>query len=491
VSGLDAPPTQLKEVDPVLTKRVYAPGEVLPETGTGFMDPETGSMEVWSPKVAPNKSTPLFVSGDLLYYMAANGDGYLVSRLSTKTWALPPNLLPEFPSQALRRGSQRIAAIWDTRGVNGELILLDVASGEVIRTGLSAHSGSSWFTAPAPDGTKEAVINKGQLSVLDIGTGIVADIAPLPADGARYSLALAEDQRSFTLWRSSTDGSYGGPIQAFDWDGHALPVPPAAPLGLASPDGRLTAVQDQLANINAPGLMYPTLNETIIQNSVSGEALFRILGASPLAWTADGSALVVKMATDKSRIVDVRTGRVLVTLASAPLTTAMPSPSDPNLIGTIDGILNLASGQTIEPAIRKDAWVTTQWVDNGAEYVMTWSDPPGKDYGYSEEVFDTRIEFPPFSDPSVLMVLSGGDCLNLREKPSTSAASLGCYPDGALGTITPALDPLYDPMYDKEEKGPQPYSGVRLPEDGSVWLHLQMPDGKAGWMSAEFLGWGS
>ncbi len=62
-------------------------------------------------------------------------------------------------------------------------------------------------------------------------------------------------------------------------------------------------------------------------------------------------------------------------------------------------------------------------------------------------------------------VNAGGDCLNVRESASTSAASLACYVDGVL---------LRD-LGESREAG------------GATWLKVATPDGREGWASAEFL----
>jgi hypothetical protein len=65
----------------------------------------------------------------------------------------------------------------------------------------------------------------------------------------------------------------------------------------------------------------------------------------------------------------------------------------------------------------------------------------------------------------VARVATGTDCLNVRESPSASATSLGCYRDGVL---------LFD-------------GGETRIEGATIWVAVTTPDGHDGWASAEFL----
>jgi hypothetical protein len=494
LSGADAPPTQLNEVEPVLTKRVYAPGEALPEMGTGFMDPKTGSMEVWSPKVAlaADDYGSISTNGDWLSYATSQGrQMYLLDRTNGKTFVLPELLSAQgFPDVA---SGPKMIGIWTIPG-GGEVVVIDSATGAVARTGLTYSNHSSWSLVYSPDDTRLAVINGNEIAFLDISTAALTDIAALPTDGAIYSLAPAPNEAGFLLERQEDGQHPGTPVKAYDWDGHELANNPTAAKP-SSPDGRLYAESESLATFGASGLVYPTLSVTTVRRIGSEEPVMRVLGGSAPVWTADSGGIIVSVKDGEYRLVDLD-GTVVMSLPAERgipgLVQPKPSPSNVGLIGTVEGILKVPSGELLKAAISEDNWrVITEWLHGGAEYAMSWGPTGGKDWGIPQELFAPKTELPPFGDSSVLAVNTAGDCLNLREKPSTSAASLGCYPDGALGTITSAPDPLYDPIYDKEEKGPQPFGGVRLPEDGSVWLHLRMGDGKAGWMSAEFLGWGS
>ena len=63
-------------------------------------------------------------------------------------------------------------------------------------------------------------------------------------------------------------------------------------------------------------------------------------------------------------------------------------------------------------------------------------------------------------------VKTGSDCLNVREQPGQASLSLGCFKDGVLLRVRP-----------------QPEQTA----DGSTWLAVGTPDGRAGWASGEFL----
>ena len=65
----------------------------------------------------------------------------------------------------------------------------------------------------------------------------------------------------------------------------------------------------------------------------------------------------------------------------------------------------------------------------------------------------------------VARVRTGADCLHVRESPTGSATSLGCYRDGVL-------------LFERGE--------TRI-EGGATWVAVTTPGGKDGWASAEFL----
>ena len=63
-----------------------------------------------------------------------------------------------------------------------------------------------------------------------------------------------------------------------------------------------------------------------------------------------------------------------------------------------------------------------------------------------------------------LRVATGGDCLNVREGPSTEAAAVRCYVDDVL-------------LFERET--------AETPPEG--WVAVRTPDGREGFASAEFL----
>lgn len=63
------------------------------------------------------------------------------------------------------------------------------------------------------------------------------------------------------------------------------------------------------------------------------------------------------------------------------------------------------------------------------------------------------------------VVSAGGDCLNVRLEPSTTAGTLGCFPDGTL-------------LADR---------GETRETGGTTWLAVMEPGGRAGWASLDFL----
>jgi hypothetical protein len=82
---------------------------------------------------------------------------------------------------------------------------------------------------------------------------------------------------------------------------------------------------------------------------------------------------------------------------------------------------------------------------------------PSTDFGH---LLPVLFQTGPFA-----RVAADGDCLNVRESASTSAASLACYRDGVL---------LRD-------------LGETVEAGGVTWLKVATPDGREGWANFEFL----
>ncbi|MBA4179458.1 MAG: hypothetical protein C0506_02620 [Anaerolinea sp.] len=66
---------------------------------------------------------------------------------------------------------------------------------------------------------------------------------------------------------------------------------------------------------------------------------------------------------------------------------------------------------------------------------------------------------------AVVRVATGGDCLNVRDEPSVTATSLGCFKDAVL-------------LADR---------GQSTSVGAITWVAVSTPDGRPGWASAEFL----
>jgi hypothetical protein len=63
-------------------------------------------------------------------------------------------------------------------------------------------------------------------------------------------------------------------------------------------------------------------------------------------------------------------------------------------------------------------------------------------------------------------VVTGSDCLNVREKPAKASLALGCYKDGVLLRVRPQPEQT---------------------SQGTTWVAVETPDGQDGWVSSEFL----
>ncbi len=97
---------------------------------------------------------------------------------------------------------------------------------------------------------------------------------------------------------------------------------------------------------------------------------------------------------------------------------------------------------------------------SGKITVLELFGPVGSDAYNGQRNYVRLVEPGPF-----FRVAGAGDCLNVREQPSTTASVLGCYADNVLL---------------RDHGGEQQAGGI-------TWWKVGTPDGKEGWASREFL----
>ena len=121
---------------------------------------------------------------------------------------------------------------------------------------------------------------------------------------------------------------------------------------------------------------------------------------------------------------------------------------------------SVAFGNVTLPGVYAPLYPAMFDLASGQITVLELFGPVGSDAYNGQRNYVRLVEPGPF-----FRVAGAGDCLNVREQPSTTAGVLGCYADNVLF----------------KDLGAEQQAG------GITWWKVQTPDGKEGWASREFL----
>lgn len=468
-------PTFLEAVPSPLKKSGHQAGELLSEdTGIAFMDTTSGAIELWSlvdaagaqewPQLSPSSD------GQLLVLRRGNSPvrHYIIRRDTGAAYELKGGWAPDTSI-----GFGDVIGVW--KGTDyATLGLLDVASGTMTRTGITRDALSNSSRASSPDGTVFVVGNGSEFVLVSAKTGTEKPVK----DGLyNYRASPLPHGRGFALGPEGPGESLN-----FDWDGN--PLRPGNAFNL-SPDGSLRAIPGSPGSILSLGLgAFPVIDTVTIVDAATGVPRVRFLGASFHGWAADSYTLMAGDEEGGERIINLD-GREIARVPFPGLVQGGTqfSPVDASIAITNRAIVDFRTGQKLELVVGDGISTSGRWKADGTE-VAFWIFPtPGKDGGVAAQLLPLKYQAAPFTDEVALKVSTGGDCLNLRDAPAVTAAVLACLPDGTHLTFETVL------LTTNPKEAPHEFIGQRQLGDTTVWLHVRVSGGGAGWVDASYVSW--
>lgn len=486
-----APPRTLPEVlvQPArgaLERIIFQAGDVVSAHGMYFLNAETGTGEGW---IYPGNRYywGTYVSENNRFFaLYAGEDGYLVDR---------------------RTGT---VSRWDPAQVR--LLLADMSGfmfAEVApRNGNAAETGRYVWTGPdfqprhvftlgadgtrgpspllSPDRKRLALFRRGagdrhHLALFDLDSGSMLKVDTPTADhvsaaylrrygeGFQVELTVMEnDPLRERLRRQNI-------VRRFSWTGESLrdlSIPGAHVL--FSPDGKWVAWEEWPAGNLVPATTIA--DSAILQphlQALGTTPCFQVMAGGGTRWLADSSGLVVDTSAGY-RLLTIG-GELEERAAFAGLNwkdEPQPAPDHPDRfaigrLAIVDGTGSQRLGVILEGHVTPTS--LPPWGDSGAELRFALP-PPGRGGACSEGArpsIPTKVLLPAQSLPEFpLMVRSGGRCLQLRDRPHTSANELACLPDGTL-------------LAEKQLRSDSP----TIQWSDSWWLSVKTREGEIGWVS--------
>ena len=158
------------------------------------------------------------------------------------------------------------------------------------------------------------------------------------------------------------------------------------------------------------------------------------------------------------------------------------SPVDASIAITNRAIVDFRTGQKLELVVGDGISTSGRWNADGTE-VAFWIFPtPGKDGGVAAQLLPLKFETAPFPADLALKV-TADECLNLREGPDLGAPVITCMAPGTRLTFEPVLLTM------NPKEPPSEFIGQRQLGESSVWLHVRIAGGSAGWVDASYVSW--
>ena len=313
----------------------------------------------------------------------------------------------------------------------------------------------------------------GDLYVLDVGTGAerlhVRQSDPRLAGmrGTIWQAQWRNDGIGLLVSSATHSEAFGGLATVF-LDGRVR-LEDIQGYGNLSPSGQLWA-----GNVGQVGCMFVGGHELIIRDLDSGQVPVRARSESavytPWEWSPDGSQFVFLQqdAQDCDQLSSERQIAWVVTGSGnsfgAPTRVDDLSALHRAWYGAQLFTADCDSGN--EPVVDRRGDPRLYCIDSGslpsASRTLKVGGLPAGTAVSPEPV--GVIE--PGAQSAFARVKTGGDCLNVRDKPATASLSLGCFKDGVLLRLRT-----------------QPEQTA----EGINWLAVETPDRRPGWASAEFL----
>lgn len=482
--GATAPVTAaLTSTTSPLEKRVFAAGDaVTVKDGIGFLSAADGSLETWSFPGGNDafyglQSTP---DGALLIFNAGNEGSptQIIDRGTGKAWTLSRG---GGVVAGAGHGSLLVVTAQAAGGGPGYAIA-NAADGSVRPLAISGSSGA--FGLTSPDGRKVALQAGDSIYLVDLASAAVAKLASA-LDPNTTTLQALPGALGFAFQQVSAAGR-----RWFGWDG--TETPGGLPAGAVSPNGKYMAIGMSPGPIKAFGMGgYPAVSSVSVIDRQPAVPVAQYLGAGLVnsrfgdsAWTSASDGLVIEVSAGYKLV--SATGQVQASFDDAiHVLNPRPSPTISGLLGTDRGtIINTARNQTIAPKYAVEPW-HAEWTTKPGELAVQLA-TPGKGRSWPDQLLPFEARTGRVATTPQAVVKTGGDCLQLRERPEASARVVRCLLDGSSAGFTLADDPNPDPKAEGQAK--MQYVGYK-DSAGTTWLHLSLADGPSGWADAKFLGW--
>jgi hypothetical protein len=466
--------TFLEPVPSPLKKSTHQTGELLSEdTGIAFMDSTSGAIEFWSlvDPAGPQEWPQLSPTGDGELLVLHRGNSpvghYVIRRDTGAAYKLKGGWAPDSSI-----GFGTVIGAWNGTDY-ATLGLLDVASGTMTQTAITRDALSNSSRASSPDGTVFVVGNGSEFVLVSAKTGTEKPVK----DGLyNYRVAPLPHGRGFALGPEGPGESLN-----FDWDGN--PLPPGNYFNV-SPDGLLRAIPMSPGPILSLGMgAFPVVDTVTIVDAATGVPRVRFLGASFHGWAPDSRTLMVGDEDGGERIIDID-GREIARVPFPGLVQGGTqfSPVDASIAITNRAIVDFRTGQKLELVVGDGISTSGRWNADGTE-VAFWIFPtPGKDGGAAAQLLPLKFETAPFPADLALKV-TADECLNLREGPDLGAPVITCMAPGTRLTFEPVLLTM------NPKEPPSEFIGQRQLGESSVWLHVRIAGGSAGWVDASYVSW--
>lgn len=465
--------TILEPVTSPLKNAMHRAGELLSEdTGVAFMDTASGAIEFWSlvdpagaqewPQLSPSGDGELLV----LHRGTTPVRHYVIRRSTGEAYEMKNGWVPD---QSLGFGT--VIGAWNGADA-ASLVLLDIADGTTVTTGLTRDFLSNSSRVASPDGRQFVVGDGAAFHLVSATTGA----STLVTDGLYdHRVSPLPHGKGFAI---GPEGP-GEPMN-FDWNGD--PLPPGNLFGL-SPDGSLRAVPWSPGAILSFGMgEFPVVDTFTIVDATTGDPRVRFLGASFHGWAADSRTLMAGDDKGGERILTIDGDE----LAKVPFPGLVQggtqfSPMDGSLAITNRAVVDFRTGRRLELVVGDGISVFGRWNAAGTE-VAFWIYPtPGKGGGVAVQLLPLKFEKAPFGAELGLEV-AVDDCLNLREGPDLGAPIITCIAPGTRLTFEPVL------LTRNPKEPPSEFIGQRS-EDSSTWLHVRTGTGTSGWVDAAYVTW--
>lgn len=472
--GLTPDATFLEAVPSPLKKSTHQAGALLSEdTGIAFMEATSGAIELWSlvdpagaqewPQLSPTGD------GELLILQRGNSPvrHYVVRRDTGAAYELKGGWAPDSSI-----GFGDVIGVW--KGTDhATLGLLNVASGTMTRTGITRDAVSNWSRASSPDGTVFVVGNGSDFVLVSAMTGTER----LVKDGlSNHLVSPLPHGKGFAIAPEGPGGAFN-----FDWNGD--PLPPGNYFNV-SPGGSLRAIPGSPGPILSWGMgAFPVLDTVTIVDAATGVPRVRFLSASFHGWAADSRTLMVGDEDGGERIIDID-GREIARVPFPGLVQGGTqfSPVDASIAITNRAIVDFRTGRKLELGVGGGISVFGRWKVDGTEVAFLFYPTPGKDGGLATQLLPLKFEQAPFAAELQLKV-SADECLNLREDPDVAAPIITCMAPGTRLTFEPVL------LTRNPKEPPSKFIGQRQLGESSVWLHVRIAGGSAGWVDASYVSW--